>query len=376
MNYIERNKDIVSGNQDLELLYAFKKFPVFMGCTEQSKDLDVFADMNWHISRSSGMIQLNPLLPLDVVYQAEHNSGAVGKAWMQHHSTFADFLLKFSPKSIYEIGGSHGFLANFAKEKKSNLDWTIIEPNPVYQEHINANVIKAFFTKDTVLPAQVDTIVHSHVLEHVYSPQDFFAALEDRPIGTKVIFSVPSLQMHLKQLFVNILNFEHTYLCSEPYIEWWFATHGYKMLERVHNADFAIFYAFVKNNIRQDLDYPKLYNENKKLFVDYVTHHQNQIVDINHAIEKHQGNVFLFGAHVISQFLIAFGLDTQRIKCVLDNSLLKQGKRLYGTDLTVNSPKVLVGEKNPLVIIKTGVFNKEIMDDILININSSTTFVD
>jgi hypothetical protein len=47
MNLIERNFDIISGQQDLEHLYTFKDFPVFMGCTDQHREKDLTTDMNW-----------------------------------------------------------------------------------------------------------------------------------------------------------------------------------------------------------------------------------------------------------------------------------------------------------------------------------------
>jgi len=94
MNIISRNQDVISGNSDLEHLYTIKDFPVFMGCVDQPQDNDVVADVNYHISGSTGMIQITPLLPLDVVYQAEHAPGLVGKEWLLHHKAFAGFILK------------------------------------------------------------------------------------------------------------------------------------------------------------------------------------------------------------------------------------------------------------------------------------------
>jgi hypothetical protein len=72
--------------------------------------------------------------------------------------------------------------------------------------------------------------------------------------------------------------------------------------------------------------------------------------------------------------LIAFGLDTRRIICLLDNDPRKQGKRLYGTDLAVQSPEVLRGEDTPIVILKAGVYNQEIQNAILQQINGHTLF--
>ena len=62
--------------------------------------------------------------------------------------------------------------------------------------------------------------------------------------------------------------------------------------------------------------------------------------------------MFLFGAHVFAQYLIEFGLNIDRIVCLLDNDIKKQGKRLYGTSKIVKSPKILAGLDNPIVILK------------------------
>ena len=75
MKLIKRNNDVITKQEDVVNLYCFKKFPVFMGCTHQEKKLDLLADMNWSISKGSGAIQLNPLLPLEVIYKEQHGSG-------------------------------------------------------------------------------------------------------------------------------------------------------------------------------------------------------------------------------------------------------------------------------------------------------------
>ena len=41
MNYINRNKDVILGNNDLEDLYTFNDFPVFMGCVDTPPDKDL-----------------------------------------------------------------------------------------------------------------------------------------------------------------------------------------------------------------------------------------------------------------------------------------------------------------------------------------------
>ena len=85
--------------------------------------------------------------------------------------------------------------------------------------------------------------------------------------------------------------------------------------------------------------------------------------------------VYLFGAHVFSQYLISFGLDTSKIICLLDNDRRKIGKRLYGTDLISMHPSILTDIKEAIVILRAGTHNEEIKKDILENINSNIKFI-
>jgi hypothetical protein len=111
------------------------------------------------------------------------------------------------------------------------------------------------------------------------------------------------------------------------------------------------------------------------MFNDYINYYKELISQINQKIEETNSKIFLFGGHIFSQYLIAFGLNTFKIVNILDNSPLKQEKRLYGTDLIVKSPKVLSNYNNPIVILKAGLYNNEIMEDILTNINPNTKFI-
>ena len=69
------------------------------------------------------------------------------------------------------------------------------------------------------------------------------------------------------------------------------------------------------------------------------------------------------------------GLDTTKIVSILDNDKNKQGKRLYGSSLKVESPSILKDVISPHIILKAGVYNSEIKNDILENINSTTVFL-
>jgi len=379
MKLIERLQCAVTGARDLEPLHEFKDFPVFMGCVDTPFEQDVKVDMAWSISRSSGLIQLRYLLPLDVLYQASHGSGAVGALWERHHSEFASFISQFAPRNILEVGGGHGVLASKYCNSVAGSQWTIVEPNPSPVPGCPATFYKGFFDGNFVPPNKVDAFVHSHVFEHIYEPHDFvknIARILEK--GDLLIFSIPNMQVMLERMYTNCINFEHTIFLTEPYIEFLLSNSGFRLIEKKYFLDdHSIFYAWSRSDhgvippLRE-----RLYDENRRLYLQYIKYHQDLVSDLNECISNSKGPVFLFGGHVFSQYLINMGLNAERIIGILDNDTRKHGRRLYGTRLIVSSPKVLAGLRNVSVILKAGVYNEEIRADIVSNINSTVLFLE
>lgn len=376
MNITERTKCEISQKEDLEHLYSFKNFPVFMGCMTPKEEKDLFFDMDWYISKSSGFIQLKKLLPLDVLYPESHGAGLVGALWMKHHNSFAKFLNQYNPKKVIEIGGAHGILS---KEYQSfgDIEWTIVEPNPTPIEGAKAKFIKGFFDNNFKFEDDYDTIVHSHVFEHIYHPDIFVKHLSSfMEDGKKLIFSVPNMKVWLERKYTNCINFEHTIFLTEPYIKFLLAKYGFRIDKKEYFLDdHSIFYGCTRDSSVEPLELDSsLYTKNKKLYLDYIDYHEKLVLDLNKKIENTEKSVYLFGAHVFAQHLFAFGLNSDKIIYLLDNDSNKQGKRLYGTSMQVKSPKILKDVENPVVILKAGIYNDEIKEDILNNINKNVQF--
>lgn len=371
---INRNIDIINNSEDLEHLYTYKNFPVFMGCTENSLSNDIFFDMSWWISKSSGFIQLNPLLPLDIVYQNEHGSGTVGKLWNEHHLSFLNFIKNYKINSVLEIGGGHGFLSeNYLKS--NDCKWTIVEPNPTIKPSKNLNVIKGFFDSEFNSNKKHDAVIHSHLFEHIYDPNGFLQKINDILIEDGImIFSIPNMEVMLKNYYANCINFEHTIFLTEPYVEYLLNKFGFEIINKEYYLnDHSIFYCAKKvthtKQIKLDAN---LYIKNKQLFFNYINFYKDLVQKINKELDNN--NVFLFSAHIFSQNLISFGLNTDKIISVLDNDTKKQGKRLYGTNLKVLSPDSIKNVESPLIILKAGVYTSEIEKQ-LININKNSKFI-
>lgn len=377
-NYILRSESVITGKSNLEPLHVLHDFPVFMGCVETSPDEDIVADMDWGICPETGIIQLTRMIPLETLYLNNHNDG-VGKIWEGLYDHTADFIERYAlGNNILEIGGAHDLIATRYLRNKPNASWTIVEPNPEQIHDPRIKVIKAWFDNNFTLAAPVDTIVHSHVLEHTYNPREFLQDIgKFLKTGRRHIFAFPNMLPMLEKKFTNCLNFEHTVFLTEYFADYLLSAAGFKIIAKEFYGDpHSILYATEKVDMTEDCarQLENKYDEYRAIFMDFVRYHEDVVREINQNIESAQGDIYLFGAHVFSQYLIAFGLRTNKILSVLDNSTMKLGKRLYGTILQVESPKILTGRGRVNVILKAGIYNEEIKKDILKNINSEVIF--
>ncbi|MDO8657561.1 MAG: class I SAM-dependent methyltransferase [Candidatus Levybacteria bacterium] len=371
MKYILRNKSVITGKKNLEHLQTFKKFPVFMGCVDnQNEKNDLKADMSFSICRDSGMIQLDKVLPLDMVYLDEHADG-VGAVWQKHYIAFAGFIKMFSIKNVLEVGGGNGEVAKLCTDDKKDINWTIIEPNPIFKGNKKIKVIKGWFDEEFKFKDNINTVIHSHVLEHMYDPDAFIRQITHiLKKGDKHIFSLPNIYDLLLNKFTNSINFEHTIFLTEYFVDYLLKKNGFKIIKKKYFFKHSIFYATEKSDKNSDIRYISKYKEYKKMFIGFIDYHQNLINDLNRKIDSFGGEIYIFGAHIFSLYLFAFGLKKEKITAVLDNSELKHKKRLYGTGLNVYFPEVIKNKKNTAVILKAAAYQQEIKKQ-LINLNKN-----
>lgn len=368
MDYILNKRSRITGEKDYEVLANYD-FPIFCGCAEGKENEDVIAKCKFGIFKS-GSIELLNLIPLNLLYRNGHNAGSTGKLWERHHKEFAKFLMNFKPKSVLEIGGGHGKLARECLEFDKNLSYTIIEPNQGIKDE-RINYIDGFFEKDILKDKKFDCITHSHTFEHIYEPNKFLSECASMLLneggGGVMVFSLPNMQKWLENKFVNCLCFEHTLFLSEKILEFLCAKNQFKILKKRYFEEHSVFYALkIDKSIKTDeVILENEYANNKALFENYMWFYKEKIDTLNLMIEQSQKEIYLFGAHLFSQFLLYNGLKSEKIKGILDNDANKQGKRLYGTKFSIFSPNILKGKKDILLILNAGIYNEEIKKGIL-----------
>jgi predicted SAM-dependent methyltransferase len=365
-----RKNCVLCGNNTKKIFTI--DMPVFMGVNINQSE-EHFNDMSFNVCETCGEIQIDELLDLNVLYQNNHNINVVGNIWKQHYVELAKFISDtIKDKTILEISDPS---AKIAKLSEGYKQWYIIEPNAEKVEVENLEFINGFFDENFNTIKNVDVIIHSHLLEHIHDPSSFFKKCNEllNDDGVMVI-SVPDMEYILNKEYSpnNILHFEHTYFLNSEILELLGNMNGFKVVETQRYNNHSIFYklkkdTIVKKPIKLDL---------AKKFKNNLEKHVSNMDEINQLMLTHNDcNVYLFGAHVSSQFYLFNGLNKDNIKSIIDNDVNKENHKLYGTNLVVNNPTIIKDEKKCVVICShVGIYYEEIVKQ-LIELNENVIII-
>jgi predicted SAM-dependent methyltransferase len=370
---IERCECILCGSINLKEIFRIKDMPVFMGVIDNYADDIEVNDLIIDECCECGNIQNKELIDLDLVYMKNHNTAIVGDIWINHYKELNKFIKDNSIGDvILEIGDPSAKLAH--NLNKIYKKWIIVEPNPNVENFENVEIIKDFFTKDFKTDETINTIIHSHVLEHMYEPISFLKdsseILEDDGC---IIFSIPNIKWLLenKALPTGILHFEHTYYIDVDNIEYFLNRSGFKLEKLEYYKNHSIFIKAIKDvNITSSII---VKNNISAKFLDIVSYYKSKIETIKTFLSS--SKFYLYSAHINTQYLLNNGINTDNIICLLDNSTSKIGKKLYGYNLDINYPSSIENDEAPIVVVShMGAYIDEIKKD-LIKFNKNVIFI-
>jgi hypothetical protein len=378
MKPIKRIRCVLCESKFLKSYRKLIKFPIYMGVTELPLDSDIFMDQEWAICENCSCLQLNNLVPLEILYSVNHSVEAVGKIWQTHHEEFAKTIVRESPVSICEIGGSHGYLARIITHKLPEVKYLMIEPSPTFHNE-RIEIVKGFFEDHSERVLGFDSIIHSHVLEHLYEPLKFMTELnKNMTQSASVHMSIPNINALLLKFGSNALNFEHTYSLTPENLSFMAGKTGFKIVNVEYYIDHSFFVTLKKAEKNQfQIEEIKVKNEISIRNFDLLWNGLSEFVErAKSRINNGSGvPVYIFGAHVFSQSLFHLGLSQCSIEGVLDNATAKIGKRLYGTPYKVFHPEVILNLRKAIVILKAASYQSEIKKQLLA-LNSSVEIIE
>jgi len=378
LELIRRDSCVLCGSNSLISYKDLTRFPIYMGVTDQPIGNDIYIDQKWAVCMDCSCLQLVELMPLEVLYSQNHSVEAVGNIWQTHHKEFAKSIIKDSPISVCEIGGSHGYLAKQIIGFLPDVSYLMVEPDPIISDR-SIKIVKGYFDDNPKIVKDYEAIVHSHVLEHLYEPVKFLNEINKNMQDSAIMhMSIPNINQLLLNFGSNALNFEHTYFLTLENLGYMAAKTGFEILSVSNYINHSFFVKLKKTKVAEvDIQRTKVSNQLNLKNFDLLWNGLAQFVEKTKLSIYANPNVttYIFGAHVFSQSLYYLGLEECDITGVLDNALIKQGRRLYGTPYEVFQPETIKNLESVRVILKVANYQSEIREQ-LIQINKNVEIIE
>ena len=313
--------------------------------------------------------QIKYLGNLDDIYKYNH-ADSTGSIMKNLHKNVLIVLKKYisNISNITEIGSSYGFLSNIILNKFDSLQkYYIIEPSFMGNVIEKQIIINDFFENvDYTKYSDSNTIIISHVFEHFYNPIDILGKLQNNLNIENVLLVWPDLEHYKDNNTRHILNTEHTFYIDNNLIEQLFNNFSFKIIEKIRYENHSVIFFFTRY---ENLEKVKLENVNYSIenYYNSLLNKKEQIVEFIKINKSNNKNICIWPASVHTQFLLmVLELTTSDIDLVLDNSKNKIGKYLYGYNLRCESFEENINNKNNAIILNGGCFNKEVMNNIII----------
>lgn len=276
-------------------------------------------------------IQLRNLVDPYKLYSPNYMSASFSPSWKEHHDVFCSFILDNSDTNKFlEVGANSGTLYNLIKNKRE----------------IDYSVLDMFHHKD--LPQEVkfhegncetfnfmghDTIILSHVFEHLYNPHKFILRLKEANVTT-VFISIPNFNRLLENRTLEIINSQHTFYCGKEHINYLFSQYGYACNSTFeYNGNYkSLMLKYTLSNI-SPLPIPSI---SKSMCLEIYNNKVNYLKEF--IVPK---NTYIMPAGIYGQYTYYFLSNKSNILGFLDNNPLRHGQKLFGTDKYVYMPRDL-----------------------------------
>ena len=369
--YMKRNNCAIC-NSNLENIKILENVPIKLTCyTIPNYDS---CELSLSKCITCNTIQLDKLIPLNILYGGSHNYTSCGIVWEKYFDLFISHVKSIViNKNILEIGDPSGKIALKLNEYRK---WFIVEKNKNSEVNFNEKIIfiEQFFDDDFFINDKIDIIIHSHLFEHIYEPNNFLKkCYEILNNNGEMFFGVPNMQHFTETNICPFLGlfFEHTIFLNKENISYLLKKNNFEIIEIIDYEKHSTLY-----HCKKIIDKNNSMDNNKFTITNYYDNFKKSITIYNEFVEKCNNiikntnkDVYIFGASYNTQLLISFGLEMKNVKGFLDNCKGKQEKFLHGYNLKIYDPSI-IKNKECIIILKNGYYTNEILKQIYeLNVN-------
>ena len=328
---MERKRCVICDRKTF--VYAFNIYNTTNIVSSKVFTDDEIKILNFMSCVNCGCIQLKNLFLQSEIY-SQPLQIFDGPVTRKHHDLFCDFIIANTnyEEELFEIGGAYGNLAKRIIKKydtdHKDIKYSILE----YSSESYPAIDKVnYISGDCELYAynNIDTIIMSHVFEHLYRPRDFVKNISDTNVQN-VFISIPDMDNLTINGDINNLNILHTFYLNTQYIANLFSMYGYN-IKKIENYDsHSNFYHFKKENAISAFSY-----KNLELPIKQKLFYEKNIETINSInIDR---PFYICPSGFYGQFIYFHLNDETRKNLIgfLDGDKFKIGKRLSGTRLPI-----------------------------------------
>jgi hypothetical protein len=126
-------------------------------------------------------IQINKLIDLKILYNSPHNNNIIGRQWQNHYIEFSKFIKKNTTNlnKVLEIGsGTDKIVRLFDNDYYDN--WSLMDHNINHYNNSKIKYINKIFDECfNTTNNKYNTIVNSHLLEHLHRPKQIIKKMNE-----------------------------------------------------------------------------------------------------------------------------------------------------------------------------------------------------
>jgi len=326
----KREYCVICSSSDFEAINSFPHFPI-MAISNNSIEEHYF-DFNLIACRRCNCLQLQHLTNPSILYSDIYMNATFSPIWMEHHKVFSHFILSNTTgTSFLEIGANKGELYTLLSNERT-IEYSVLD---IYRHpSLPSTIHYVQGNCETYDFSGVDSVILSHVFEHLYSPHLFIQNIRKACVSS-IFISIPNFNRLLEEKSPHIIHSQHTFYCGVDYIIYIMSLYNYKCEATfIHNIGYkSLMFKFVLDPSITPTSIP---STNIQLFKDiYINKIQSMSsIDI-------PPNSYIIPSGMYGQFLYHTISKKENIIGFLDNNSERHGKKLYGTDKMVFDPNVI-----------------------------------
>jgi len=284
-------------------------------------------------------------------------------------------------RNVIEVGGGNGELCELLHKDVDH--YYIVDPSYTGSAHANLSVVPSFIEDADIDKYPANTLIMSHVFEHLYTPLDVLYKIRDAPNIQYVYVCHPDFESYVttSPKTLNCLHVEHTYFVTHEMVIDLFRLIGFKETKQLSDQGYAMYWEFTRDTRdtssspvipSQTIESQIQPREGHSLVDRYISYIHDKVQQYNQIIHETKGkaSIYIWPCSIHTVSLFNYGLDYKSLDGVLDNAKTKIGKYVYGYDVVCKGFMDVVTSSNDdvVVLLSGGCFNKEILQNVATNV--------